>query len=193
KELVKHAQAKAQEVRGWNLPFIADDFAITIETDENYGCERDQIWAIPHQLIDNRPIGGVEIEKWQEQNKPLFVEAQRKLGDLGLVDEGLSAVLRTLLGQYLQGENMLTSLRNSFPDGWQAVARAKSAKEDLLALEYPPGAAETLADVKAIAEELAKEICVAAPTVDQLSARALAWSAVADWIFRCPLDFVGSN
>lgn len=193
KELVKHAQAKAQEVLGWNLPFIADNFSITIETDDNYDCERDKIWSIPRQLIDDRPIDGSEIEKWQEQNKPLLVDAQRKLGGLRLVDEHLSAALRTLLGQYLQGENMLTSLRTSFPDGWQAVARAKSAKEDLLALEYPPGAAETLADLKSIAEELAKEISVAAPTVDQLSARALAWSFVADWIFRCPLDFVVTN
>ncbi|WP_133053066.1 hypothetical protein [Mycolicibacter minnesotensis] len=193
KELVKHAQAKALEVRGWNLPFIADDFAITVETDENYDCERDQIWSIPRPLIDDRPIGGVEIAKWQEQNNPLFLDAERKLRDLGLVGESLSAALRTLLSGYLKGENMLTSLRSSFPDGWQAVERVKSMKEDLLALEYPPGAAETLGDVKLIAEELAKEICMAAPTVDQQSARALAWSAVADWVFRCPLDFVGSE
>ncbi|ORB03710.1 hypothetical protein BST33_01840 [Mycolicibacter minnesotensis] len=135
----------------------------------------------------------MEIAKWQEQNNPLFLDAERKLRDLGLVGESLSAALRTLLSGYLKGENMLTSLRSSFPDGWQAVERVKSMKEDLLALEYPPGAAETLGDVKLIAEELAKEICMAAPTVDQQSARALAWSAVADWVFRCPLDFVGSE
>ncbi|WP_142401144.1 hypothetical protein [Mycobacterium marinum] len=193
KELVKHAQAKAQEVRGWKLPFIADNFNITIETDENYECERDQIWSIPPQLIDDRPIEGSEIEKWREQNEPLLVDAERKLGALGLAGKGLSVVQHTLLTQYLQGENMLTSLRRSFPDGWQAVARVKSTKEDLLALEYPPGEAESLADVKAIAEELATEICRAAPTVDQLSARVLAWSAVADWIFRCPLDFVEAS
>jgi hypothetical protein len=189
KDLVIHAQTKAAEVRSWDLPFISDNFAITIETDEHYAAERNAVCSVPAQLIDDGMIEPAVLEDWRGANAPLLSDAHRKLTALGLEGQALSAYLDRLLTEHLRGENMLSSLRAKYPDSWYSVAQVQSEKENLLAVEYPPGSAGCAGDVKAIADELMTEIIKAAPPVPHLSARLLAWAFVAGWILHCPLDF----
>ncbi len=189
RKLVAHAQSKAVEVREWGLPFIGSVFSITIETDEHYSSERDQIWAIPNQLIDMRPVDVKAQTEWGAQHAGLLDDARRKLSSIGLQGGALDLYLEKLLEQFLRGQNALDTLRSKYPDSWEMVVRAQSGMENTLTLEYPPGSTSAPGDVKTIVEDLAKEIRSSAPSVSEQIARALAWATVADWILRCPLDF----
>lgn len=189
RQLVAHAQKKAAEVRGWGLPFIDPNFSITVETDEAYNKERDAVCAIPQQLINLEEVDESHKDDWRTNNLALFHDARRKLKNLNSTGTALESQLNALLDQYLRSENGLESLRARFPENWNRVSKVKSSKENILVLEYAHDRNPGFANIKAIAQELTAEIIRNVPTVDEDLARTFAWGAVADWLFRCPLDF----
>lgn len=189
RELIAHAQRSALVVRGWALPFIDESFTVTVETDANYPVERAQVWSVPERLVDLQGAPRDVRELWQQENASLLDSARGKLECIGLTGAALDTYLEQLLNQYLKGENALDSLRSRYPDNWRAVSRTKSEKEEVLTLEYPPGAATAPSHVRQVASDLAREIMRDAPSLSESVSRVIAWSAVADWLMRCPLDF----
>jgi hypothetical protein len=170
KELVIHAQTKASEVRAWGLPFIRDDFAITVETDDHYAQERNRMTSIPSQLVEATPADEQVLTEWGDENADMLEDARRKLVNIGIRGAGLDNYLVQLSGMFLRGENGL-------------------AKESMLSLEYPPGSTNNGTDVTRIVKDVAAEIVRDSGGVPPNLANTLAWSMVADWILRCPLDF----
>lgn len=189
KELVAHASAKTSEVRKWELSFIAEDFTITIETDQHYQAERRELFALPDELISILPVADADREDWGEQNEPLLSDARRKLSAIGLTSNALDSYLEVLLEQYLTSTNALEELRRLIPENWEAVVRAQSRHENVLVLEYPAGSTKDALDVKTIAADVQNRLRAAVPSLTEDLARTFAWGAVADWIFRCPLEF----
>lgn len=189
KELVMHAQMKASEVRGWNLPFIGNDFAITVETDDNYAQERDALTLVPTHLVVPPVVRDHSITEWARENATLVGAARVKLSNIGIQGAALNAYLEELSKQFLLGENALTILRSKYPSSWSAVSTLKSDKENMLTLEYPPGSTTSGVDVRNIVKEVSAEILRDVPSISPKLAHTLAWSIVADWILRCPLDF----
>jgi hypothetical protein len=189
KDLVTHAQSKASEVRAWNLPFVRADFAITIETDDNYAIERDSLKSIPTHLVEPEAVDPHTLTQWGATNSGLLDDARRKLGNLGINGVALDSYLDALSQQFLRGENGLATLRAKYPSSWAAVSTLKSDKEMMLALEYPPGSTTNAMDIKTIVQDVVSEIARDVPTVSGKLASTFAWSMVADWILRCPLDF----
>jgi hypothetical protein len=189
RHLIAHAQTKATEVRSWGLPFIDEVFTITVETDDSYSAERDQVFSIPDPLLNVQPASPEETTAWGDDHPDLLDDARDKLVGIGLKGSSLTTYLDTLVGAFLSGENALDSLRSKFPDSWEAVRRTVSGRERTLALDYPSGSAEAPGDVRGIAASLADLIRQAAPPLPAEVAHDLAWATVADWILRCPLDF----
>lgn len=189
KELVIHAQTKATEVQGWNLPFVREDFAITVETDAHYAQERNAMLAVHEHLVATPPVSEALRTSWEDEHPNLLQDAREKLAYLGLHGSGLERYLLQLSNQFLRGENGLSALRSKYPGSWQAVSSLKSDKEEMLALEYPPGSTTTGSHVNLIVKTLTEEIRQEAPSISLRLATTFAWSIVADWILRCPLDF----
>jgi hypothetical protein len=189
RRLIDHVQAKAREVREWQLPFVDPDFTIVVETDDDYAAERDVVFSIPRPLVWAEPASDDERTAWGDEHTDLLGDARRKLTCAGLEGTGLQLCLDGLVEAFLTGENALEKLRLRFPDSWEAVSRAVTGSERLLAVEYPVGTTTGYADVKVIALELANRIGQAAPPLLGDVTRDLAWAAVADWLLRCPLDF----
>lgn len=187
KKLVEHATTKAAEVRGWGLPFIANDFCVLVVTDDYYSSEREAIAAIPEQLVQPDQIGRLEVADWQVENEPLVAGVIVKLRAVGLTGAPLDRYVEALLTQYLEGENALDKLRSRYPEHWQTVSVLKSGKEKRLALQYPETASGDASLVIRVAEDLAGEVRLAVPAVSQALAERFAWAAVADWLMRCPL------
>jgi hypothetical protein len=189
KELVIHAQRKAAQVREWELPFIRDDFAITVETDDHYAQERNAMLAVHEHLVPLSPVTEASRTSWEDENLDLLGDARGKLASLGLHGAGLDRYLDQLSNQFLLGENGLSALRSKYPGSWQAVSSLKSDKEEMLSLEYPPGSTTTGSEVNLIVKALTEEIRQEVSSISPKLARTFAWSMVADWILRCPLDF----
>ncbi|WP_269937475.1 hypothetical protein [Arthrobacter sp. HY1533] len=188
KELVIHAQTKATEVRTWGLSFIGADFAITVETDDNYAQERDRMSSIPAQMVQTAPVDHQVLSDWELVNPDLLQDGRRKLTNIGMRGSHLDNYLAQLSGMYLRGENALADLRAKYPSAWSAISKLKTDKESMLSLAYPPDSMTSGAQVSQVAIELAREIARDGGIPDRLATE-FSWCMIADWILRCPLDF----
>ncbi|WP_413249131.1 hypothetical protein [Sinomonas flava] len=191
--LISHATEKATEVAAWGLPFLAPSLIIVIETDEDYAVEREAIHALPAPLVAPKVITAEDTKSWQEGNPSLRSTAAEKLGRVNASESTIETVLQALTSQYLQGENALERLRTISPEVHRGVLAAKAQREDLLVLEYPPSKTDTQKKLAVIAKEFALSLRNDYRVLNEQTAQTLAWSAVADWLMRCPLDFEGAR
>ena len=189
RHLISHAHSKAADVRTWGLPFIADEFSIVIETDDDYANEREAVHALPAGIIESVRPTVDDQAAWGAANVDLRTTALSKLERVTPSSSTRDAVMAALTGQYLQGENALERLKNVVPETHRGILAAKAHREDLLVLEHPPEANASHGALAVIARELAERLHADFPTLSSQLAETLAWSAVADWLMRCPLDF----
>ncbi|MDP1720806.1 MAG: hypothetical protein Q8L08_07430 [Candidatus Nanopelagicaceae bacterium] len=187
--LIPHAHTKATEMIRLGLPFISNDFRITIETHHNYRVEMASLHAIPQPIFSVPLIESDQTNEWSLNNPDLEEVVNRKLKSIIPLDGARSTVLAALMKQFLMGENALGQLRNYSPDGFSSVMTTKSRKENLLVLEYPFSASNTQATMNKVVDDLIEELLRSTPIIDREMAGTLAWAAVADWLMRCPLDF----
>lgn len=187
--LINHAQAKTKDVVKWELPFISPRFRITIETDAAYENERRQLHAIPEPLLGNPEIGESAKQQWAAENSDLRDTAQRKISKIVSSSRQVDAIVESLVRKYLQGENQLERLRQIQPDAHRHLLAQKADQEDLLALEYDTHGDPSHAMLSNIARDFATKVVNELPILPESTAQTLSWSAVADWLMRCPLDF----
>lgn len=187
--LINHASKKAVEVVDWGLSFIDPGFRIVVETDDDYGVEREAIHALPAPLLEPEDISDDDRESWAAGNKDLRQTAYSKLQKIHTSSGTIDGVVETLTKQYLKGENTLERLRAISPEVHRGIIAARAQREELLALEYPPGFNDTQGKMVEISKEFAKSLLNDYPVLSDSMASMLAWSAVADWLMRCPLDF----
>ncbi|MFE9337282.1 hypothetical protein [Streptomyces sp. NPDC007063] len=192
-QLVKHASVKSEEVRSKNLPFIADDFKVTVATDNIYAKERSEVLERLTTLVEIVPTPPGDVDNWMDGNSQLAETVLEKLAKLNLSLASRRAYLEQLVNQFLDSENALTRLREKYPDQWEAATGARVRKERKLVLEYPPGSANSAADVTTIAKSLKEELARQAPALDDSFVDAMSWGSIADWLMRCPLDFETSE
>ncbi|WP_147233290.1 MULTISPECIES: hypothetical protein [Brevibacterium] len=189
RQLISHASAKSSEVVGWELPFVHPGFQIVIETDDDYAAEREALHAIPAPLVEPPEVTEDDRWTWSEGNSDLRNTAYAKLEKIGTSPGTIDSAIESLTKQYLKGENTLERLRTASPEVHRGVIAARAQREDLLALEYPPGFNDTQGKLVEISREFAKALRTDFPMLSDSTAGMLAWSAVADWLMRCPLDF----
>lgn len=187
--LVRHASTKSTEVAAWGLPFIDPGFQIVVETDEAYAAEREALHAVPLPLVEPADISDEDRTAWAEGHQDLRDTASSKLQKVQISPGTIDGVIESLTNQYLKGENTLERLRSISPEVHRGIIAARAQREELLALEYPPGLNDSQAKLAEIANEFAKSLRSDFPILNDLTAKMLAWSAVADWLMRCPLDF----
>ncbi|WP_157955305.1 hypothetical protein [Streptomyces noursei] len=192
-QLVQHASAKSEEVRSKSLPFITDDFKVTVATDASYAKERSEILERATSLIDVIPTPPGEVDSWMAGNSQLAEMALGKLAKLKLSPGSSRTYLEQLVNQFLDSENALARLREKYPDQWEAATGSKVRKERKLVLEYPPGSTNSAADVTTIVRSLKEELARQVPALDDSFIDTMSWGSIADWLMRCPLDFETSE
>ena len=187
--LLEHAATKATEVVEWGLEFVDPNFAIIVETLENYAAEAGSLNALPPALVEVEDIQSESVSDWAGSNNSLSSTADVKLRKIILTDGLREATMGALLKQYLEGGNALEKLKATSPDAYQNVLKTKAQKEGLLVLEHPPAQSGSNTDLVKIADELQSELQASNVLLGPALAKDLAWATVADWLMRCPLDF----
>ncbi|WP_148061209.1 hypothetical protein [Frondihabitans sp. PhB188] len=189
KKLVLHANNKVNDVLSWNLPFIHSEFRIVIETLDNYQTESREINELPLPLISVEPLGPEETQVWSGGNMTLFDTAKSKISAVTDSPTIATAIVETLLKQYLEGENALQRLKEVAPDNYQNVLSARSNKESLLVIEHPPSSLSSPTSLPAIMDELSANFSRENPNFNKTLSDRLAWASIGDWLMRCPMDF----
>ena len=193
KDILKHAEKKAEEIRNANLPYVADGFCVHIATEDYFAVERQSLLDVGLAKIQVDPdeFETATGEDWSEENDDLVKELDRKIEILNpRFDKNSQVRLRgNFIGHYIEGQNVLEKLHSEYLDLYVAVKRLKTKREKFLetSSRIPTG---TPADTfhKALSEfnsELTDEV----KGLSNSTIETLGYEAVSDWLLRCPLDF----
>lgn len=192
KDLVSHAAKKTPDVIAANLAYVEQGFQVVICDEDQFRAERDFLLnardeSLKLSCTDATPT---QIQEWSDGNDELVRKLDDKLRRLNTLKtpDSRSVFREKILGWYLEGQELLASLR-SYPQTYEKVIAAKAHREKGLtvaSLTHEGTAAEllncTLRELKEDLRSTAKELSAA-------SAESLTREAVSDWLLRCPLDF----
>lgn len=190
--LQAHANRQAARVKEMGLDFIAQDFEVTVVTDENYVRERAQLASAGnlYAKVEVPDVATPQIDEF-EATRTSWVDAMdQKLAKLSRFQDSdlRHQMVRRLLEHYLASEDMLDSLRRDYPEIWVAVtgrtaARERSLPTESLASDVAP--LRRLNDVRDGHKDDLSELHGVGPD----TASELAWGTTAGWLMRCPLNF----
>lgn len=192
-QLVQHAATKSEECRAHKLTHLHDDFRVVVVTDAVYEEVRQELLKQPLELAGIQEADKQEVASWIGEHEELVEVANRKLADLIPHPRRRTDYLQNLVTQHVSGNNTLSALRPRYPDQWEAATRCINRKEQMLVLEHSGASPATPQLVAKIANDLRQELGQGVPILIDPICRTIAWSAVADWLMRCPLDFYGED
>lgn len=190
KELLKHAEKKAEEIRNANLPYVTDGFCVHIVTEDYFAVELRSLLDVGLAKIQVDPdeFETATGEDWSGENDGLVKTLDRKIEILS-PSSNKNSLRGKFIRHYIEGENVLEKLHSKYSDLYVEVKRLKNNREKFLETFslIPTG---TPADMfnRALSEfksELTDEVKgLSNSTIDTLCQ-----GVVSDWLLRCPLNF----
>ena len=192
KELIVHANKKTAEIKAEKLPYVASDFEVTICDEGDFAIERKKLMALESEAIsiavDSSAVQ--DVDDWAEENDKLIEVIDEKVAKLKSLKTPEQRVdfRNKIIRWHIEGQDILDALKTSSPTTYEAVINVKSRREKYLVAS---ALASTPADqFKAALNELQESFRQDAKQLSKGSSEDLAYEAVADWMIRCPLDFV---
>lgn len=194
KELVKHAEKKADEVRKFGLAYVDSDFAIQVCTDSLFEVERNMLLSngLKQLSLSVPSPRSDEIESFAKAKSAQISRLENKLNKINGTKDAKDRLKTSLLGYYLKGENALNRLRD-YPDVYEQVESCRENRtsyiesQSLLSREKPNARLDST--IRSFQEELQ----AAAPSLRGRDAELLAWATATGWLLECPLDFPDSE
>lgn len=193
KELLKHAEAKAVEVRSWALQYIAPDFCIHIVTEDDFAVEREQLVVAGVSSLrvePDQPEQSAFIQ-FEESHDEWMRNLDTKVNKLtrSLPGTDALALRRQFMLHYLEGQNVLAKLHSEYPDLYEAARRTKTDRERSLATECMLSTLEPTGALQKHLVEFREALRTQFRSLDPGTCDLLVWEAVSDWLLRCPLNF----
>ena len=193
KDLLKHAEKKAKEIRNANLPCVADDFFIHIATEDYFSVERQLVLDVGLAKIQVNPdeLETTTIEDWSGEKDGLVKTLDSKIERLNSSsDKNEKLQLRNnFIRYYIEGQNVLEKLHFEYLNLYVAVKQLKTNRKKFLetSSQIPTG---TPADTfNRALSEFKNELTDEVKGLSNNTIETLSYEAVSDWLLRCPLDF----
>lgn len=187
KALLEHARAKATEVIGWNLGYLADNFNVLVKDFRYLAAEWDLFYSSVAAKLDLGVArrSDADVVAWSANASPLLATLDAKL-DVIAPPTKRDAWASRLVRRHLAQLDLLEALKRH-RDVWLRVREINGARED--DLEFRAGAQDPRADVVQLAEQHRARLSSEVSSLGIEDTDDLAWGAVADWLMRCPLDY----
>lgn len=189
-EVALYCSSKSGRVRKLGIPFIADDFQILVQTENDYKSEVKALKSNIYQLdLGFTKVETGEADSWIEENLA-FLE---KLGEkLPKVTPGsrLTAAKSFLVQQYLEFQNLMDYLRVEWPDIHVKVSDSINNRRKYLESRFITDPGRKPGNVIASEmDRLKDDITEVVPTIKKCDLELISHGVIADWLIRCPLDF----
>jgi hypothetical protein len=187
KDLLVHADQKAEMARGWGLPWIAPAFAISVHDIDFLRAEWDALRGGLRAVLDL--TNAVAIAPPREGGA-LVATLRRKLGAIPRLagDPAQSQTWRqSLLSDFVHGTGLLLKLDQTSPQYADRITKIVDGRE--LRLARRTHASEPVDDLNALTADLADAIHRDIGSIDDDDAATMAGAIVADWLMRCPLEY----
>lgn len=194
KDLVMHANKKAQEVIEKSLSYVALDFKVGIIHEDQFADAKGRLLQTVDEAIritcDEATTNAVE--QWSDDNDLLVKKLSDKLRKLPTLKTNYQreAFRDNILRWYIEGQELLNQLRN-YPELYEKIIRHKRHREKCLetVVFIHSGTPNELFDVAL--STLRDDYIHAVKQLAKVNVEALAYEAVGDWLLRCPLEFTG--
>lgn len=191
KDLIAHAAKKTKEIKALNLPYVDTHFKVTVCEENDFTTEKEQILNNKSDQLDFEisEAGEEEIAAFCSDNDDFISVIDTKLAKLSTLqtNEKRLQFRNNVLRWYLQGQELLDSLKADSPSVFGTVLKIKSQRESYLVADSL--AAKTSEEQFGLAiNKLLDSFKSEAKQLSPSSAEGLAYEAVADWLIRCPFD-----
>jgi hypothetical protein len=190
---VEFAQKKSVEIRDKGLPYVSDDFEVLAIMDEAFERERAELVRLglaEVALTTSEPTPERLVE-FAEAEGSLIENLDRKLSKIpALGSESPRAdFVSELLSAYLRGTDALDRLRGDFPDLARPVDQVIADSRRHLVLRYRVADGVPGATLTQVVDDLANGIGQYVRGLRRADVDDIAYSATAQWLMECPLDF----
>ena len=187
KELVGHARKKEEEIRVAGLPFVADDFAIVIQTEEDFSIERAKIedrGAARIGLVSEE-VSEESVEALERDRSDQVQTMDRKLAK---ITSDPTSLREQMLRFAVDGGNIQEHLRRNHPQTSEMVSREVASERKNVIVE------RDLQDlhkgsVTAVRQRLEERLKSEVGVLGSEQSSRLAHATIARWLMECPLDF----
>ena len=193
KDCVAHAAKKRDEIRAAQLNCVDEDFEIFIHTEADFPAEIKALGEglrLSLGLTNVGPPSANAIGVWSAQNSAFLSKAREKLEKAYPGNAAQqSNVLNSLVESYIEGENLLSTLKNEYPEVWEGIEKQKQALEKNLEFTSNLVPSSSPAKFAQLHEDYTEKLQNTYSSLDPRDVQSLSRQAIADWTFRCPLDF----
>lgn len=188
KEVITHVQTVAKEVRDAGLSFVAPDFFALVQSQEDFESEYQQLNA--KSIGAPLPIKKPTEEQLQAQESKLDERVEQKLKRAFPADTEQNIFMRKKRYVYahVERENVLSDLREAFPDFWEASTECIDAEERRLEMADAEGDTASK-QINSSMNRVEKALKSQVPGLSERQITSIAQGAVGTWLIECPLDF----
>jgi hypothetical protein len=187
KELILHARKKEAELRMAGLPFLAEDFAVVIQTEADFGKELAIVEGHGAATIGDleETVEPAALERLEREEAEQVQTMDRKLLKIAADP---TAAREQMLRSAVDGGNIREHLRRHHPQTGEQVARQLSIERRDVLAERELGELHS-GSVTQVRRRLEARLQVKVTAVGDSEANRLSHAAVAAWLMECPLDF----
>jgi hypothetical protein len=194
KDLLKHASTKSGEVRGLKLKHVEDDFRISVLTADDFAVEAQLLARIDLYKFDPEvpTVSSESLTSWMAgtANLDLVKNLARKAELIGANKSERSRIKfqARMAANYIGGSIVLGRLEQELPEIYGKVIDFKVQREADLEAESFSTSKVPSEFFESTLQRYRSELADI-PGISLRTAATLANEAVADWLFRCPMDF----
>lgn len=195
-ELLAHARAKENDVRGWGLPFITDDFRVLLYDGDNYLLEINAIRALAGEamIFDEQAPALAELKgEPEEYERNVHRKCEARLADrrsTATFDQRVQRLQQRTLESFLEADGHFRRIAATAPVVYIRLVRLINEFENFVVESSATwtGTAEAL--TTQVREKLKDRIVSElAPAFDETNASIVARQMVARWLAICELDY----
>jgi hypothetical protein len=187
KDLLAHADEKAEMARGWGIPWIDPSFHIAIHDIDFLREEWNALRGDLRAVVDL--TGAADIVGPAEDNE-LVATLQRKLAAIPRLarDPAKARTWRdSLLSDFVHGTGLFLKLDETSPQYADRIIKIVGGRERRLARRTY--ASEPIDDLNTLTAELADAIHRDIASIEDDDVGSISGAIVADWLMRCPLEY----
>jgi hypothetical protein len=191
KELLKHAENKAKEVRELCLPHVKDNFYITVVVEDYFAVELAQILdcGLTKLLIEPDDLSQSICYDYIDCNNELVNNLERKVKLLANNFETRERLKVKFISYFIRGQNVLYKLNSQYPELYSKAQKIKGYREEFLETSSMISRCKPADIFNETIENYKQELTEELKGLEPHTIEILTYEAISDWLLRCPLDF----
>ncbi len=192
KDVISHLQKVAKEVTEAGLPFVASDFCALVQCQDDFDTE--------FQLLRSKAVGAPlpikkpSADQLETAASQLDQRVEDKLKRAFPSDGNAKTEKRkkNFVYAHVERENVLSDLRDEYPDFWEASNECIAAEERRLEMAGAEGDTASQ-QINSSMDRVEKALKNQVPGLSDRQVTSISQGQVGTWLLECPLDFEEPN